>query len=124
MPRLIKMLGRVRRDADQLERADLRARIQRLLDRWQPRLGVRVRSWNLRTMKNYWGSTNAKTREITFNSRLAELPPSQLEITVVHELMHLLEAPHSPRFYALMDRHVPGWRRIEALYAGPMSLHS
>lgn len=118
------MLGSVRRDADQLERADLRTKIQRLIDRWEPRLGVRVRSWDLRKMQRYWGSTDARRRVITFNTKLAELPPSQLEVTVVHEMMHLVEPLHSPRFYALMDKHVPSWRRIEALYAGPMSLRS
>jgi predicted metal-dependent hydrolase len=28
----------------------------------------------------------------------------------VHELVHLIERGHGPRFKALMDRFLPGWR--------------
>ena len=106
------------------EQALLRERIQRLLDKWQPKLGVQVHHWNLRDMKKYWGSTNPQTREITFDSKLSGVTAPYLEITVVHELVHLLEPGHTPRFYALMDKHVPNWRRLHEQYAGPMTVNS
>jgi len=31
---------------------------------------------------------------------------------VVHELTHLKAASHGPRFYALMDARLPGWKDL------------
>jgi predicted metal-dependent hydrolase len=46
------------RDLDQSEeRRRLRKCIQRLLDKWQPILGVQIGDWDLREMKMYWGSS-------------------------------------------------------------------
>ncbi|NLG08305.1 MAG: M48 family metallopeptidase, partial [Deinococcales bacterium] len=33
---------------------------------------------------------------------------------VVHEVAHLLVPDHGPRFKALMSRHVPRWRELDA----------
>ena len=34
-----------------------------------------------------------------------------LEYVVVHELCHLLERGHGPRFHQLMDRFMPDWKQ-------------
>jgi predicted metal-dependent hydrolase len=31
-------------------------------------------------------------------------------MVLVHELCHIIEANHGPRFKALMDLHCPDWR--------------
>ena len=110
--------------AEAEQRSRLRARIQRLLDKWVPKLGVNVADWNIRTMKTYWASVNEGAGKITFNSKLAEMSPRFLESTVVHELVHMLTHGHDARFYALMDQHVPGWRRLHDRYSAPLKLHS
>jgi predicted metal-dependent hydrolase len=43
-------------------------------------------------------------------SALVERAPALLEYVVVHELAHLREASHGPRFQRLMDEHLPDWR--------------
>ena len=106
------------------ERKKLRARLQRLLDKWQQLLDVQVSDWDLRKMKTYWGSTNKETRHILLNTELAKLPPRFQEYVVVHELMHLLTDGHDKRFYALMDRHLPGWRKMQARIEEPLSRYS
>src|SRR5882762_10291914 len=92
------------------EHRRLRVRIQRLLDKWQPILDVRIDGWDLRKMKNYWGTSNG---HVVFNTELAKLPPRYVEYIVVHELMHHLTDGHDARFYELMDRHLPGWRQMQ-----------
>ena len=114
------------------ERRRLRARIQRLLDKWQPILGTDLGDWNLREMKLYWGSSRSpscdmfacKPGHITFNTEIAKLPPRHQEYIVVHELVHQLTDGHDARFYELMDRHVPGWRRMQARIEEPLRRHS
>ena len=106
------------------ERAQLKRRIQRLLDKWQPVLGVTIADWDLRKMKNYWGSANNATKHIIFNTELAKLPPRYVEYIVVHELVHQLTDGHDARFYELMDRHLPGWRRMQACIEEPLTRYS
>ena len=36
-------------------------------------------------------------------------PKDLLEYVIVHEMMHLLEPTHSPRFFDLMSEHYPSW---------------
>lgn len=63
----------------------------------------------LLTMKRYWGSCSPKGA-ITLNPMLIKAPAHCVEYVLLHELCHLAEHNHSPRFYALLDRHMPDWR--------------
>jgi len=102
--------------ADALERSRLAARVQKLLDKWQPILGVRIREFRIKKMTS-WGSLNPPDRRLWVSQALATMSDAALEYVLVHELMHLLidEGPagsgHDDRFYALMDRYLPTWRR-------------
>lgn len=90
-------------------------RIAPLAAHWEPRLGVRAEQWRIRRMKSRWGSCNIVARRVWLNLELAKKPPQCLEYVLVHELNHLLERLHNPRFYALMDRHLPDWRQRREL---------
>ena len=61
-----------------------------------------------------WGSCNKRTGCVQFSAYLLLLPDWCIEHTVVHELAHLIEANHGPRFYALMDQYFPKWREARA----------
>ena len=52
-----------------------------------------------------WGSCTIATREIRISSRLRAAPPWVLDAVIVHELAHLLEPSHSPRFRTLESRY-------------------
>jgi predicted metal-dependent hydrolase len=113
-------------------KSDLRASIQRLLDKWQPRLGITVDKWNLRKMKKYWGSSRrpgcdqfaCRDGHITFNTDMAKLPERHQEYLVVHELVHQVTDGHDAKFYSLMDRHLPGWREMQAQIEEPLTRYS
>ena len=51
-----------------------------------------------------WGSCTPSTGVIRISHRLAEVPAFVLDYVIVHELAHLLEANHGPRFWALAER--------------------
>lgn len=81
-----------------------------LFEQYEALMGVHASSWRLRTMRSRWGSCNVETGRITLNTELAAHGTNCLRTVVVHELCHLLEPGHGPRFRALMDTYYPAWR--------------
>jgi predicted metal-dependent hydrolase len=57
------------------------------------------------TQTKRWGSCTLQTREIRISERLRAAPSWVLDAVIVHELAHLLEANHTPRFRALEQRY-------------------
>lgn len=59
---------------------------------------------------------NPKTGILTFSRHAVDhLPSRALRYLILHELAHLFEANHSPRFWALVARHEPDWKRLRQL---------
>lgn len=85
-----------------------------LIEAWEPILGVKAGKLAYRNMTSRWGSCQPATGRICINVRLALYPPECLEYVVVHELCHLLERGHGPRFHALMDAVMPDWKTRRA----------
>lgn len=95
-------------------RACVSAQVPALIAKWEPIMGVHAEKVTYRDMKSRWGSCQPSTAVIRINIRLALFPPECLEYVVVHELCHLLERGHGPRFHALMDAFMPDWRQRRA----------
>jgi predicted metal-dependent hydrolase len=66
--------------------------------------------------KSRLAQANTRTRVLTF-SRYAinGMPERALRYLVLHELAHLFEANHSPRFWALVGRFEPDYKRQRAI---------
>lgn len=82
---------------------------------WAKKMGVRPTGLKVHRMKTRWGSCNVRTGSINLNTLLACWPKECLEYIVVHELAHLQEANHSPRFHAIVARYLPEWRERKKL---------
>nr|WP_277926894.1 SprT family zinc-dependent metalloprotease [Adlercreutzia sp. JBNU-10] len=95
-------------------RAVVEACVPALIAAWEPIMGVRAGTVAYRNMTSRWGSCQPSTGRICINVRLALYPPECLEYVVVHELCHLIERGHGPRFQAAMDRLMPDWRARRA----------
>ncbi|MFU8768772.1 MAG: M48 family metallopeptidase, partial [Desulfotignum sp.] len=81
----------------------------KMVKKWEPVMGVTVNQIRARKMKTRWGSCNIQAARIWLNLELVRMDRVFLEYVLVHEMVHLLESGHSPRFYAHMDRLMPGW---------------
>ena len=92
----------------------VQAFVPSLIAKWEPIMGVKAGKIAYRNMTSRWGSCQPSTGRICINVRLALYPPECLEYVVVHELCHLLERGHGPRFHALMDAFLPDWKAIRA----------
>lgn len=92
-------------------RRQLCERVQPLRESWEARLGVKAAEVRIRRMKTRWGSCNTRARRVWLNLELVKRSDDCLEYVLVHELVHLLEGSHGPRFWRLMDEHMPGWQQ-------------
>lgn len=102
---------------DDMVEAFLAGEMRHALERVAPACERRVdrypTSITIRRMKTRWGSCTPARGTIRLNTALAEQPPECLEMVLVHELCHLREANHGPRFHALMDQFCPGWQEVQ-----------
>ena len=67
-------------------------------------------SLRLQRMKVQWGSCSPAGR-LTLNPHLVKAPRECIDYVLLHELCHLKEHNHSKKFYNLLERHLPQWRR-------------
>jgi predicted metal-dependent hydrolase len=101
---------------DQYYRSELSQKINQLAPTWERKLNVSANEYRIKKMRTRWGSCNISKQRVWLNLWLAEKPIEQLELVLVHELVHLIESGHGHRFQALMTQHLPDWRdRDQAL---------
>jgi predicted metal-dependent hydrolase len=87
------------------------------------RLGVTVAAVSVRDTRSRWGSCASNGR-ISYSWRLLLAPETVLDYVVAHEVAHLVEMNHSPRFWAVVDRLHPDADRCRAwLKAKGQDLH-
>jgi len=78
------------------------------LDAAVARLGRSYTRLAIRAQRTRWGSCSS-TGVMSFNWRLLLAPERVLEYVVWHEACHLAVMDHSPRFWALVGEHCPGY---------------
>ena len=93
-------------------RADLKRRISERLPVIEEITGLRCSGWTVRDMHTRWGSCNTNTHHINLSLMLATRSDVELDYVILHELVHTVVPDHGPRFYAMMDRYMPGWKRV------------
>ena len=90
-----------------------RAALPALAREWAARMGVSFTGITLTRAQHRWGSCSSRGR-LSFSVRVMLLPEAEREYIVVHELAHLREMNHGPRFWALVARTLPDYRHREA----------
>lgn len=84
-------------------------------------------AWSERQLRR-WGSCTPADRSIRLSRRLQLMPAYVLDAVLLHELAHLLEPDHGPRFKALVAGYpreaeaaafLAGWAAAEAATRSP-----
>ena len=87
------------------------------------RLAVRPKRIVLRDQSSRWGSCST-TRVLSFSWRLILAPPNVLDYVAAHEVAHLAQMNHGPKFWALVAKTMPGMDEARAwLRVYGMDLH-
>ena len=107
--RLLVPDGDARPALERWYRRAARQEIAARLDRATARTGTPYRGLTIRGQRTRWASCSAEGR-MSFNWRLLLAPETVLDYVVWHEVCHLDVLDHSPRFWALLERHWPRYR--------------
>ena len=78
------------------------------MNHFAPLLGVRWRTLTLTNANTRWGSAKADG-SIRLHWRLMQFSPEVIDYVVAHELSHLRELNHSPRFWATLASVLPDY---------------
>ena len=79
------------------------------MDFWAARLGVGYRKLVIANAERRWGSCNVQNA-IRLNWRLVLAPLPILDYVVVHELCHVLNKNHGPRFWGQVGSVMPDYK--------------
>jgi len=77
--------------------------LQRRVDLYKERLGVDPAKIDVRDLGYRWGSCS-ENRVLNFHWHTVLLPPPIADYIIVHELAHLVEKHHTPKFWGLLER--------------------
>lgn len=85
--------------------------LQRRVRPWAARLGEDTVCVEVRDLGYRWGSARPTDGPQRINVHWAtlQLPPSLIDYVLVHELAHLQETNHTPEFWTIISRLMPGY---------------
>ena len=92
------------------------ARAEKAFSVWLKQLSERTRLTysriTVRLQKTRWGSCS-RSGNISLNARLLFVAPEIATYVLLHELCHTKELNHSIRFWKLVERFEPNWRKLD-----------
>lgn len=95
-------------------RKELKKALAKASKRCENITGKAPYEYRLRIMKTRWGSCNITKKRIWLNVNLSKYPPICLDYVLVHELVHLIEVNHTPRFHSLVRKFFPDYKKAQA----------
>lgn len=78
------------------------------IERFADRIGPKFTGWRLSSARSQWGSCTHDGR-VRLNWRLVHFALPVIDYVVAHELAHLRELNHSPRFWQALEQLLPGF---------------
>ena len=81
---------------------------------WSRRMDVTPTGLKITTARKRYGSCSGKN-SLCFSCFLMAYPEEAVDLVVVHELCHIREKNHGPRFYALLEQYLPDYKERKKL---------
>ena len=84
-------------------------RLEEKVIKYSEIIRVSPREIKVKNYKTRWGSCDKKGR-ITFNWHLIKAPHSIVDYVVIHELCHMIQSNHSPKFWHEVEKYDPSYK--------------
>ena len=81
---------------------------------WSAVTGLKPTGLKITTARKRFGSCSGKN-SLCFSCYLMRCPEEAIDLVVVHELCHIKEKNHGPRFYALLAQYLPDHKERKKL---------
>lgn len=85
-----------------------------ILSDYSKKLGLKFKTYSIRTMKTRWGSCKISSLHITLNLELIKKSKKSIEYVVLHELAHIKYPYHNQDFYNYLYMYMPDWESARA----------
>jgi len=95
-------------------KAQARALLPEKVAYWSQVMGLVPTGVKITTARKRYGSCSGKN-SLCFSCFLMEKPEAAIDLVVVHELCHIREKNHGPRFYALLAQYLPDYKERQKL---------
>lgn len=89
---------------EEFYRGEARNFIEEKVAQYTNKLGVQYDTLRIKNQKTLWGSCSSRNN-LNFNWRLIMAPPDKAEYVIIHEICHLREPNHSPKFWQLLSEY-------------------
>jgi predicted metal-dependent hydrolase len=73
--------------------------------------GYKINKVTVRNQKTRWGSCSARGN-LSFNFNLVQYRKDIIDYVILHELCHLKEMNHSPKFWKLVEKICPDYKAL------------
>lgn len=88
----------------------LEEKVKKYIEKYSNEI-ARPNAVRIRNIKTAWGSCSSN-RNITISSKLANKTDKQIEYVVLHEICHLKEMNHSEKFWGIVEKYMPEYKKI------------
>lgn len=101
-------------NSDYLEKKEsVRLLIHSRLEKYNAYYNFKYGQVAIRDQKSRWGSCSSKAN-LNFNYRVGLLSEELMDYVVVHELCHLSEMNHGPKFWRLVAEAIPNYAHLKS----------
>lgn len=85
--------------------------IESLMEKTRKKLGIAPEEYDIKKMKDTLGRCN--NGKVTINPELMQYKREIVEFVIAHEFCHLKYKTHGKRFYEIIEKHIPEYKKYE-----------
>lgn len=101
----------IRRKLEQWYIKKAKELITERLEFFSEKIGVKINTVRFKNQKTRWGSCSQKGN-LNFNWKLVMAPMVIVDYVIVHELCHIKQMNHSPKFWLLVGAQMSDYKRM------------
>lgn len=101
----------IRRKLEQWYIKKAKQLITERLELFSDKIGVKINTVRFKNQKTRWGSCSQKGN-LNFNWKLVMAPMVIIDYVIVHELCHIKQMNHSPKFWLLVGTQVSDYQKM------------